>query len=152
MRNLCQWDSSTGNNSARRIWLTFGRWRLHWSLGADLAIRPEVLTLQSRKPRPSEKWAWSFSRCLLWKWRRHCSTVWSDLLFLVLLKLDNKLLQIVDNRQLHLKCSGGCVCVCVCVCVSHQIHRNAPSSGKVKVAEWAPAKSLSKCGKFGWGW
>lgn len=95
MGNLCRWDSTTGNKSAVRIWLTFGQWRLYWSLGADLGIRPEVLTLQSRKPRPSEKWAWSFSRCLLWKCReKKWKTLESDLLFIVFFgcKLDIELL------------------------------------------------------------
>lgn len=45
--------------------VTFWSWRVLSSLGLDLDIRPEALTVQSLKLRISVRWARCFSLCLL---------------------------------------------------------------------------------------
>lgn len=44
---------------------TLGKWRLYWSREAGLEGGPGALMLESLRLRPSVKWAWSFSLCLL---------------------------------------------------------------------------------------
>lgn len=102
-------ESMTGNKSTTGKGCTFWNWRLYWSLGTDLDIRPEALTLQSLRLRLSEKWAWSFSLCLLWKTRGWKVIIFADQLSFISNKrfiacMENQICRPIS----HLEISPAC--------------------------------------------